>query len=228
VESPGCLRSRILSTLKERLDATGEIDLSMDGIATGLRMSKKTLYTIFDSREDLVRQLVSLVLAETGGRIDAIVSADERLALKLSRLLTFLSLVFRRMDSDLGREIHFRMPEIWRQVEQFRERKLQENVSKLLEQGVRERVIRPGMDRQLFLMEQGVRERVIRPGMDRQLFLMAFIAASQALIRPSTLLDGSRSPQQVVSQLLTMMYTGIMTDAGREEFFTATQHSTSA
>jgi AcrR family transcriptional regulator len=208
VESPGRLRARILSTLKERLDATGEIDLSMDGIANGLRMSKKTLYTIFDSREDLVRQLVSLVLAETGGRIDAIVSADERLALKLSRLLTFLSLVFRRMDSDLGRELHFRMPEIWMQVEQFRERKLQENVSKLL--------------------EQGVRERVIRPGMDRQLFLMAFIAASQALIRPSTLLDGSRSPQQVVSQLLTMMYTGIMTDAGREEFFTATQHSTSA
>jgi AcrR family transcriptional regulator len=207
MESPGCLRARILSTLKERLDATGEIDLSMDGIATGLRMSKKTLYTIFDSREDLVRQLVSLVLAETGGRIDAIVSADERLALKLSRLLTFLSLVFRRMDSDLGRELHFRMPEIWRQVEQFRERKLQENVSKLL--------------------EQGVRERVIRPDIDRQLFLMAFIAASQALIRPSTLLDGTRSPQQVVSQLLTMMYTGIMTDAGREEFFTATQLSTS-
>jgi AcrR family transcriptional regulator len=194
--------------LKERLDATGEIDLSMDGIATGLRMSKKTLYTIFDSRQDLVRQLVSLVLTETGGRIDAIVSADERLAQKLSRLLTFLSLVFRRMDSDLGRELHFRMPEIWRQVEQFRERKLQENVSKLL--------------------EQGVRERVIRPGLDRQLFLMAFIAASQALIRPSTLLDETRSPQQVVSQLLTMMYTGIMTDAGREEFFTATRQSTSA
>jgi len=208
VESPGCLRARILSTLKERLDATGEIDLSMDGIATGLRMSKKTLYTIFDSRQDLVRQLVSLVLTETGGRIDAIVSADERLAQKLSRLLTFLSLVFRRMDSDLGRELHFRMPEIWRQVEQFRERKLQENVSKLL--------------------EQGVRERVIRPGLDRQLFLMAFIAASQALIRPSTLLDETRSPQQVVLQLLTMMYTGIMTDAGREEFFTATRQSTSA
>jgi AcrR family transcriptional regulator len=180
----------------------------MDGIASGLRMSKKTLYTIFDSREDLVRQLVGLVLTETGGRIDAIVSADERLAQKLSRLLTFLSLVFRRMDSELGRELHFRMPEVWRQVEQFREHKLQENVSKLL--------------------DQGVREQVIRQGLDRQLFLMAFIAASQALIRPSTLLDQSRSPQQVVSQLLTMMYTGIMTDAGREEFFAATQHSTSA
>jgi AcrR family transcriptional regulator len=198
----------VLSTLKERLDSTGEIVLSMDGIAAGLGMSKKTLYTVFDNREDLVRQLVGLVLAETGCRIDAIVSADERLAQKLSRLLSFLSFVFRRMDSDLGKELHFRMPEVWRQVEQFRERKLQENVSKLL--------------------EQGVREQVIRPGLDRQLFLMAFIAASQALIRPSTLLDQSRSPQQVVAQLLTMMYTGIMTDAGREEFFAATLHSTSA
>jgi AcrR family transcriptional regulator len=207
-ESPARLRERVLSTLKERLDATGEIVLSMDGIAAGLRMSKKTLYTVFDSREDLVRQLVGLVLTETGGRIEAIVAADERLAQKLSRLLTFLSFVFRRMDSELGKELHFRMPEVWRSVEQFRERKLQENVSKLL--------------------EQGVREQVIRPGLDRQLFLMAFIAASQALIRPSTLLDESRSPQQVVAQLLTMMYTGIMTDAGREEFFAATQHSTSA
>lgn len=197
----------MLTNLKDRLDAGGAVSFAVDDIASELRISKKTLYKIFATKHDLIVQLVDMVLEETGRRVDAIVGADERLARKLARLLAFFCLVFRRMDSDLGRELHFRMPDLWNKIEQFRERKLQENVSRLL--------------------DQGVRERVIRADVDRQLFLMAFIAAAQTLIRPSTLLIESRSPQQVVTQLITMMYTGIMTPAGREEFTAATQHPSS-
>jgi AcrR family transcriptional regulator len=202
------LKARVLNSLKERLDAGGDIMLNVDDIASGLRISKKTLYRVFASKEDLVRQLIDLFLVEVSGRVEEIVGGDERVPRKLSRLLSFLTVTLRRMDSDLGRELHFRMPGLWKRIEQFRERKLQENVTKLL--------------------DQGVREGVIRPDIDRQLFLMAFIATAQAVIRPSMLLIEHRSPQQVVAQFITMMYTGIMTDAGRDEFFVATQHSTSA
>lgn len=197
----------MLDSLKQRLDATGEISLSVDGIASGLGISKKTLYKVFPSKEFLVRRLVQMVMAEAAMRIHTIVTSDQRLPEKLSHILAFFSILFRRMDSDLGRELHYRMPEVWQMVEQFREQKLQENVVKLL--------------------EQGVREEVIRPDIDRDLFIKAFVAVAQAIIRPSTLLIDTRSPQQVLTQIITMMYTGIMTDAGRNEFLAATRQSTS-
>lgn len=190
-------KERILGQLHEKLDEDGYVSPSVDEIAEFLGISKKTLYRVFPSREKLFEGLITRVISREGNRVEAILSGAEDFVTKIRLLFGFFASVSRKIDSGMAREMHRKMPRLWKWIEDFRRKKIQENVGRL--------------------MEQGKREGFICPDIDLGLFMRMFLAAIDVVVNPRAAARESRALHETMEQMLTMLLTGIMTDRGRHE-----------
>ena len=83
-------RDRIAATAERIFFAAGFSRVLMDDLARELGMSKKTLYSHFSSKEDLLRAVLARRTREVERGLEAIVSTKETFPLKLGHLAQFL------------------------------------------------------------------------------------------------------------------------------------------
>lgn len=68
------IRQRIIDSAKERIIKYGYRNLRIDDITNDLQISKRTLYEIFSSKEDLVRELFQQSHAILANEIESVLS----------------------------------------------------------------------------------------------------------------------------------------------------------
>mgnify|MGYP001770748047 FL=1 len=201
------LRERILATASERFRNEGFARVSVDEIASSLGISKKTFYTVFASKEELVEHLVSNKLADVKAQIDEIMARDESFVAKFSALFAFLSSVPGGFGVPFLHDVERHLPHVWKRVESFRERRVMNTFAQLI--------------------EQGIQEGYIRPELSTRLFLLAFTSAVQHIIQPHVLAHESFSAQQAIGGLLELFFKGALTDVGRKNLAALQRHNTS-
>jgi AcrR family transcriptional regulator len=199
------LKERILASLMQKLEADGYVSLTVDEIVTYLGISKKTLYEVFTSREEIFSALVERMTQKAAQHIKSIVTSDLGFIPKMQDLLGFVSYMSRKIDSGMMRDLQKQMPHIWKRIEDFRREKLTENFTRLL--------------------RQGMKEHFIRPDLDLTLFLRIHLAVIDAIARPHGLATENRSPQETIQAVIGILFAGILTDAGRKEFGQLQSHS---
>jgi len=98
----------------------------------------------------------------------------------------------------LMRDVYYRQPGLWEQIERFR----------------REHVFQAV----LRLFEDGAREGYFRRDIDSRLVPTLFVSAASAILTPAQVFALPVSPALVFETFITILLGGILTDEGREQF----------
>lgn len=168
--------------------------ISMDEIASGLRMSKKTLYALFPTKEALIRAAVESFLEPNLAKITALLQNEKTVAgFFAGSIAVFQGLsqcISEPMMSDMRT-----MPEIWHEVETRRLKVLM---------GLRE------------VLERGKRSGEIRSDLHIDLFLRIFIMMVNAVGNPAVMMELNLKPSELVEQIHAVFFQGIMNDGRRK------------
>jgi len=193
------LKKRIITNTSRLFFERGFSKVSMDEVASGLGISKKTLYQHFPSKEALLYQVVTDMMEENGSIIESIVD-DPKMDFhqKLSLLMNHLSTVISRLYRPFGDDLRRNAPEMWEEVDRFRTKKVLLNFRKLL--------------------ESGIRQGVFRKDVDPQLMTMVFSTLIQNLIDPRIFSQIPFTAEQVFETIVEVVFRGILTETARNEF----------
>ena len=187
--------ARIVGTAERIFFAGGFSRVLMDDLARELGMSKKTLYSHFASKEDLLRAVLLRRTREVEQGLEAIVSARESFPLKLGHLARFLQSKVAEVSPLFLEDIRRYAPECFQVVEEFRARAIPRYFGRLF--------------------EEGIRSGHVRQQVNRELLVRMMVLSIQGIIRPETVEELHLRPREALEHILAIIFDGILTPRGR-------------
>lgn len=191
------VKSKIIQFSETKFLKNGFYRSTMDEIARELKISKKTIYKHFSSKDDLVNAVLESVMFEYQRKIQEIVNSD----LNAAEKLYLLSEVITKRISKIGEfwlnDIRTHKPELWDKLEKFRKVHILKNFDKIINQGKKEELI------------------VNQPN---SILLAIILNSVQSVINPEFLLYNSISFHDASKITLTIVFNGILTRKGRNLF----------
>lgn len=191
-------QTKILEAAANRFFDAGLYKVTMDEIASDLRMSKKTVYKFFPSKEVLLKASVHAMLRRVEHDVEAIISSKKPFEEKLTSILTLVCKIMRRLSRPFMTDIQRFAPGLWKEIETFRRERV---FSKL---------------HQIFL--QAKKEAVFRDDLDPDLFFLVLITAMQGIMNPLVLSQQPFSAEEAFQGIFRILYEGALTDDARTRF----------
>ena len=186
---------RIVATAERIFFAAGFSRVSMDDLARELGMSKKTLYSHFTSKEELLRAVLVRRTREVEQGLEAIMGARESFPLKLGHLARFLQNMVAKVSPLFLEDIRRYAPECFQVVEAFRARAIPRYFGRLF--------------------EEGIRSGHVRRQVNRELLIRMLVLSIQGIIRPETVEELHLRPREALENILAIIFDGILTPTGR-------------
>jgi AcrR family transcriptional regulator len=190
--------ARILEAATDRFMNAGLYKVTMDEIASDLRMSKKTVYKFFPSKEVLLKVVVHTMLKRVESEVQAIISSPKPFEEKLTSILTMVGKIMRRLSRPFMSDMQRFAPGLWKEIEVFR----------------RERVF--SKIQQIF--RQAKKEGVFREDLDPDLFFLVLTTALQGIMNPQVLSQQPFSAEEAFNGIFRILYEGALTDEARRRF----------
>jgi len=188
-------RLKILNFSQTQFVTSGFYNTTMDQIAREMRISKKTIYKHFRTKDDLIRACVDQITSGVKKSIEQIVDGGTSSVEKLNSIgKVLLNVTLKINDKWLGDlKTHYFF--IWEEIDRFREVAINKNFTKIIEQGQEEGYI------------------VDYPS----IAILTIIRSSiQAVINPEFLVNNSISIQEAAKVTLNIIFTGILTKKGKK------------
>lgn len=198
-DPPAPVVSRIVDAARRHFMTLGFSRTTMDDLAGELGMSKKTLYAHFPGKAMIISYLMEAKIAEVRKGMHAL-AADTSLPVmdRAHRMMAFIVRQMSEISPAFLRDLERHHPALLARMESVRAEILPQVWGKLLADGAAEGLVRPELD-PAFVSE------------------MALINI-QGLLRPATLDRLQLRPHEVVDRVLTILFNGILTPAGRQAY----------
>ena len=186
-------KEQIITALAELSRTKGFYRVTMEELAAHARVSKRTIYRHFLSKDEIVEAILDQFMDQITGKIELTISSATKPAEMLTGVISFIAqhgnfILNPLVLDDLRR--HY--PELWKKIERFRAEKIQQ---KLL----------------YTLMEKyegkGLRE------IDARILGAAFLASVQAVVNPEFILSNNLSFEDTVKQLIELFMYGIINES---------------
>lgn len=192
------LKRRIVKTARDQFYSHGFTRVTVDQIATSLGISKKTVYKFFSSKDELVREVVDATVSEAETNCTQIIN-DESLGFqeKLQKMTTHAALHISKMGRPLIEDLERNAPEIWKEISDFRSRRIKADFKKLL--------------------DEGVKEGMVRTDIDQQLILLIYDSVIANVISPEVLMQVPFTASQVYDTIVKIFFDGILTEHSPDE-----------
>jgi AcrR family transcriptional regulator len=190
-------KEKIIMFCQELFLKEGFYKISMDEIASDLKMSKKTIYKYFPSKQDLVRIVILDFLKTNQENITEIVNQKQDAVTKFHLMVKFIAEMLLRGGEKLFIEIPKHMPEMWNEIDSFRTKMMGEKFSMLIEQGKKEKY---------FIDFPTV------------LVLNIFISAVRGVVTPRFLMHNKLSATEALNYTIKILMNGILTEKGIKIF----------
>ena len=187
---------RIMEVATDRFMGAGLYKVTMDEIASDLRMSKKTVYKFFPSKEVLLKAIVHNMLKKVESEVQGIITSDKPLEEKLTALIMFVGKMMRRLSRPFMTDIQRFAPILWKEIEIFR----------------RERVL--SQLQQMF--RQAKKEGAFREDLDPDLFFLVLTTTIQGIMNPQVLSQQPFSAEEAFKGIFRILYEGALTDEARK------------
>ncbi len=181
-------RARILEAAIPLFNDRG-LKFTMDELAAALGMSKKTIYAAFPSKEKMLEEMVDYVF-DFIGRDKAAILGDDTLPYleKLRRVLTTLTDKYESIDLRRLYDLESRYGAVYAKVA---------------------RRLETGWEGTTALLEQGIREGVLRP-FPIPIFKLMMETTLQQFFRNDVLLRSGISYQEALGQVVDILLRGIL------------------
>ena len=192
-------RGRIIQQARELFFRFNYSKVSVDEIAAGLGMSKKTIYKFFPGKEAILRQIFAIMFHQVNQEARSIVENDASdFPEKLDKLLRFMARRTQLLQMPLLAEVKLRFPDLWEQVQVFR----REKVAYYLRQ----------------ILRQGEAEGFFQADFDIELLIHLYSNLALAAIDPVFLQQQQRTADEVFHDIITILFAGVLTEKGRQHF----------
>jgi len=188
-------KEKILSFASEKFMRDGFYKVTMDEIAHEMRISKKTIYKHFSSKQVLVEVTVESLMHKLKNSLSEITDQNFSAIEKLNNSSSFLiKAAFQVSDKWLS-DLKLHSQHLWEKVDKFRKVTFISNFSKIVDQGKREGTI------------------VDKPNI---LIITIMLAAIRSVINPDFLLNNNISAKQAGKIAFDIIISGILTKKGRK------------
>lgn len=137
------MKEKILDAAARLIQQYGLKKFTVDEIAEELRISKKTIYQYFNSKDEIIREYFETAIASDKDSMTSVLSGNEDFSHKIHAIV-YSSHRYRLPISLLMEAKQF-YPEVWSKVEELKQFKL--NATKnLLKQGVEAGIFKPDIN----------------------------------------------------------------------------------
>ncbi|HTY60198.1 MAG TPA: TetR/AcrR family transcriptional regulator [Bacteroidota bacterium] len=198
-------KERILEAAARQFMEHGISKVTLDEIASDLRMSKKTMYKYFPSKEDLLKNIIHARIKKNGKRFTDMMGSDKPFGEKLQEIFAFAGREFSAASRQFVLDLRRFAPDLWREADEYRRKTIISNVNRMI--------------------EQGKKEGMIREDLEAELFVLVFYSAVQYILTPEMLADHPFTTGQAFQGILRIIFEGALTQSARTTIHMTGQYS---
>lgn len=187
-------KKNLLKNITESFLSKGFYKTTMDEIAADLRVSKKTIYKYFPTKENLINLIIHSIVFTVRKEFRKILNEDKTSVEKMLLISGFFVTTASRINFNTLLEIKKLGPQFWEKVEKLRAREIFSNFGRLIEQGQKEGYVVPA---------------------PKELILQIYIAAIQAVINPDFIVKNEFSTRQAGEMTIEIIFNGVLTEEGK-------------
>ncbi len=191
------VRQRIVTAARAQFFAHGFHMVTMDDLAEGLGMSKKTIYAHFPSKTVLLEAVMLDKFRSVEVDLETITSeCAGDFPTCLHRLLACVQEHTAEIQPSFVRDVQREAPELFRTIQARRGELIQRHFGKLL--------------------GEGRREGLIRKDIPVHLLIEILLAAVDAIINPPRLTELGLTPKSGFTAIISLVLEGALTPEGRK------------
>jgi len=190
-------KQKIINYAHEKFFNVGFYKVTMYEIASELKMSKKTIYKHFKSKDELVEGVFWDFSKTISAEIERIVESDNNAIIKITMLLETISKVMMKLNQKIIFDIQNYMPSFWQKIDSFRTQMIQKNFTKLINQGKSENLI------------------IDKP---TNILIAIYISAIREVINPKFIMENNYSLNNALNYTFDILLNGISTTKGKNIF----------
>ena len=135
------LQSRVLKAAETLFQRSG-LRFTMQEVAVALHISKKTIYTVYPSKEELLLDMVDTLFADLHREKDDLMTSSASIEERVQAVIVALPEQYRALDFRLLGTLDEKYPAVARRVREHLETNWEPTIA-LLEEGIRVGRIRP-------------------------------------------------------------------------------------
>jgi AcrR family transcriptional regulator len=170
---------------------------TMDQLAKGMKISKKTIYKFFPSKTMLLEKVVQKFQKKITSELDLIIESDKSIVEKIKDLGSFFAHFSVIINKKILNDFLKHEPELWQKVDSFRTNVMENIWENLIIEGKREGLI---VDK------------------SNQLIMRVILSSIRGVINPEFLTKNNISINDAFEQTFSIIINGILTEKGRIEF----------
>lgn len=183
-----------METGRELLLSEGLRAITTNEIARRARISKKTLYGLFPSKDVLLEGIVVSFVEGNLARWDAILDRDASAIDRILASLQFLGEFMPQVQSRLITQVEAVAPHLWARIDAIRLQRLA---------------------RLETLMEEAQEEGVLRTDVDPEHWTLLLTGAIRSVLTPKTLMQTGIPLLDLIRSVQTIFFDGLLTEEGR-------------
>ncbi|MEE9430696.1 MAG: TetR/AcrR family transcriptional regulator [Melioribacteraceae bacterium] len=188
-------KEKIVSFSKDTFLKNGFYKMTMDEIASGLHVSKKTIYKYFPSKNILVDSAVKIFRNNVKRKIKKIVSEQDNAILKIKALSDFFAKLSLDVNEKMLYDLQTHRPDLWKKLDDFRANVIEEVWSDIIETGKSEKCI------------------VDKPN---DIIITIILSSIRSVINPTFLINHSYSIKEAFNITFEIIIFGILTEKGKK------------
>jgi AcrR family transcriptional regulator len=190
-------QNKIVELSEEKFFRDGFYKTTMDEVASELKMSKKTIYKFFPSKEELVIAIAKHFMEGLKSKILPALNSDKNAIEKLAELNNILAKVSQKVPSKRMDEIKTYFPSLWNEIDSFRTKMMFANITKVIDQGKAEG---------LFI------------DYPTPIIMNTLVSAVRSIVNPEFILNNNFSISEAALHTFKVVIGGIVTEKGRKVF----------
>ena len=190
-------KDRIFIHIRSLFLREGFNKISMDEIASGLKVSKKTIYKHFPSKKFIVNAIVEGLMISIQRKLEEIINSETDSVGKMIKLYQLIGQFLLDVNDKWINDLRIHQPLLWEKVDEFRTNKLNKSFSSIIEKGKSEKLIKD---------------------YPVNLLLLLLTSSLRGVINDEFLLKSRFSYHDAIETSLEVLFNGILTNKGQKIF----------
>jgi len=190
-------QNKIVELTEEKFFRDGFYKTTMDEVASELKMSKKTIYKFFPSKDDLVKAIAKHFMEGIKSKVVPALNSDKNAIEKLAELNKILAKISEKVSTKRMDEIKTYFPSLWNEIDNFRTKMMFANITKVIDQGKAEGLF------------------VDYP---TPIIMNTLVSSIRATVNPEFILNNNFSISEAALLVFKIVIGGIVTDKGKKIF----------
>ena len=188
---------KIVELTEEKFFRDGFYKTTMDEVAAELKMSKKTIYKFFPSKNELVMAIAKHFMESMKSKIAPTLASEKNAIEKLAELNNILAKTSQKISAKRMDEIRRHFPALWNEIDSFRTKMMFGNITKVIDQGKTEG---------LFI------------DYPTPIIMNTLVSSVRAIVNPEFILNNNFSISEAALYAFKVVIGGIVTEKGRKIF----------